>query len=165
MKNLLQTLLIIFLLNSISIAQRSASATANGTFAVAAYMTVIKLSDLNFGTIFEGTTLTVEPTSPQAAQVLFNGNSNAIADVTVTYPNVLKSGTNTMNFQNSKSNPMYNTIPNAMSATEFKRKTGGSAQTGADGNLFIWVGGKVTATRPTPAGTYTGIIQIVVVQP
>ncbi len=165
MKNLLRTLLFVFLLSNNGIAQQSASATANGTFAVAAYMTVIKLADLNFGTIFKGTTLTVEPTSSQAAAALFNGNNSATTQVTITFPNVLTSGINTINFQNSNSNPTYNIIPSAMSATAFKHKTGGSAQTGPDGNLYIWIGGKVTAKPNQAAGTYTGIIAIVVTQP
>jgi hypothetical protein len=162
MKGLLPTLLFFFLLNSISIAQQSA--TANGTFAVAAYMTVIKLADLNFGTIFVGTTLTIEPTSPQAAAFLFNGNSSTTTEVTITFPNDLISGSNTINF-NTPSRPTYNTIPNAMTATEFKKKTGGSAQTGTDGNLYVWVGGRVRAANKQATGTYTGIMQIVIVQP
>jgi hypothetical protein len=164
MKSLLQTLLFAFLLSSVSIAQQSASATANGTFAVAAYMTVIKLSDLNFGTIFVGTTLTVEPTSSQAASFLFNGNSNANTEVTITFPADLMSGANTINF-NTPGRPVYNTIPNVMTATEFKKKTGGAAQTGADGNLYVWVGGRVRAANRQAAGTYTGIMQISIVQP
>jgi hypothetical protein len=164
MKCLLSILIFIFLLGSISIAQQSASVTANGTFAVAAYMTVIKLSDLNFGTIFVGTTLTVEPTSPQAAAFLFNGNSNANTEVTITFPADLMSGANTINF-NTPGRPVYNTIPNVMTATEFKKKTGGAAQTGADGNLYVWVGGRVRAANRQAAGTYTGIIQISIVQP
>jgi hypothetical protein len=65
MKSLRYVLLLIFFLSHISIAQQTASATANGTFTVIAYMTVVKLADLEFGTIFVGTTLTVDPTSPQ----------------------------------------------------------------------------------------------------
>jgi hypothetical protein len=162
MKCLLQTLSFVFLFSSSSIAQQSA--TANGTFGVAAYMTVIKLADLKFGTIFVGTTLTVDPTSPQAAEFLFNGNSNATTQVTITFPNDLTSGSNTINF-NTPGRPIYNTIPDAMTATEFKHKTGGSAQTGADGNLYVWVGGRVRAANRQAVGTYTGIMQIVIVQP
>jgi hypothetical protein len=165
MKNVIPLLLFSIVCTSINIAQVTISATANGTFAVAAYMTVIKLADLQFGTIFEGTTLTIEPTSAQAAAAMFNGNSSTAVTVTITFPTVLVSGANTINFQNSKSNPIYNTIADAMSATEFKHKNGGSAKTGADGNLYLWMGGKVATARPTAAGTYTGTIQIVVVQP
>ncbi len=52
-----------------------------------------------------------------------------------------------------------------MTATAFKKKTGGSAQTGADGNLYVWVGGRVRAANRQAAGTYTGIMQIVIVHP
>jgi hypothetical protein len=164
MKSFLQTLSFVFLLSSSSIAQSTASATANGTFTVIAYMTVIKLADLDFGTIFVGTTLTVDPTSPQAAEFLFNGNANTDVDVTITFPADLTSGSNTINF-NTPGRPIYNTIPDAMTATVFKRKTGGTAQTGADGNLYVWVGGRVRAANRQAAGTYTGIMQIVIVHP
>jgi hypothetical protein len=164
MKYITQILLFVFLLSSISIAQQSASATANGTFAVAAYMTVIKLADLNFGNVFVGTTPTIDPTSPQAAEFLFNGNANAVAQVTITFPGNLNSGSNTLNFS-TPGRPTYNTIPDAMSATAFKHKTGGSATTGTDGNLYVWVGGSVRARNNQAAGTYTGIMQIAIVQP
>jgi len=164
MKCITQILLFIFLLNGISNAQHSASATANGTFVQAAYMTVIKLADLNFGTIFVGTTLTVDPTSSQAAEFLFNGNSNSTTQVTITFPADLINGSNTINF-NTPGRPIYNTIPDAMTATQFKKKTGGSAITGADGNLYIWVGGRVRAANRQAAGTYTGTITVDVTQP
>ena len=164
MKYITPTLLFVLLFCSISTAQVTASATANGTFAVAAYMTVIKLADLNFGNVFVGTTPTIDPTSPQAAEFLFNGNANAVAQVTITFPNNLTSGSSTINFSTSGS-PTYNTIPDAMSATAFKHKTGGSAQTGADGNLYVWVGGSVRTRNNQAAGSYTGIMQIAIVQP
>jgi hypothetical protein len=164
MKSLQYVLLLIFFLGHISLAQQTASATANGTFTVIAYMTVVKLADLEFGTIFVGTTLTVGPTSPQAAAFLFNGNSNATTDVTITFPTDLLNGSNTITF-NTPGRPVYNTIPNVMTATEFKKKTGGVAQTGADGNLYVWVGGRVRAANRQAAGTYTGIMQISIVQP
>jgi hypothetical protein len=164
MKYITQTLLFVLLFCSISIAQQQASATANGTFTVIAYMTVIKLADLDFGTIFVGTTLTVDPTSPQAAEFLFNGNANTDVDVTITFPADLISGSNTINF-NTPGRPIYNTIPDPMTATEFRRKWGGAASTGADGNLYVWVGGRVRAANRQAAGTYTGIMQIVIVHP
>jgi hypothetical protein len=164
MKYLVQILIFISLFCGTSIAQGTGSATANGTFAVAAYMTVIKLADLEFGTIFVGTTLTVDPTDAGAAEFLFNGNSSTTTQVTITFPIDLTSGSNTINF-NTPGRPIYNTIPDAMTATQFKKKTGGSASTGADGNLYVWVGGRVRAANRQAAGTYTGIITVVVTQP
>ena len=147
-----------------SIAQVTASATAMGSFAVLGYTTITRLADLNFGNVMTGVATIVDPTSAQAAEFLFNGNANTVVDVTVTFPADLICGSNTLNF-NTPAKPIYNTIPDAISAMEFKRKTGGSASTGPDGNLYVWVGGRVRAGINQAAGSYTGIMQIVVVQP
>ena len=42
--------------------------------------------------------------------------------------------------------------------------TNGSATTGTDGNLFIWIGGKVMTSKTQAAGTYTGIIVVEVTE-
>ena len=148
---------------SISVAQESVSVSATGSFSVLGYTTVTRLADLNFGDLVVGVTTTVDPRDPQAAQFLFSGSSNTVVDVTITFPNKLTCGSNSMNF--SELRPIYNTVPDAVTATEFKKKTGGSATTGADGNLYIWAGGSVRANANQAAGSYTGIIQIVVTQP
>ncbi len=165
MNLIIRALSFIIIFWNTNLAQLTASATATGTYAQLGYSTATKLADLNFGTIYVGTSIAVEPKSAQAAEVMFNGSSSTAVNVTITFPTVLNNGPNTINFQNSKSNPVYNTIPDASSAVEFKHKDGGTASTGPDGNLYIWMGGKVTATRPIAAGVYTGIIQVVVVQP
>ena len=165
MKYVLQVLLFVFLVYGISLAQVTISATANGTFTMLGYATAQKLADLDFGWFTPGTTVTVEPTQAQAAEFLFNGNSSTSVTVTITFPSTLSSGTSTMNFSNTKSNPIYNTIPDALhGAVEFKHKDGGSATTGTDGNLYIWVGGKVKANAPQKTGTYTGVLHITIVQ-
>ena len=154
-------MLFVFFLSSISIAQQSA--TAMGTFSVLGYSTVTRLADLNFGNLILGVNTTIQPTDAQAAEFLFNGNANTLVQVTITFPSNLTCGSNTMKFYTIF--PIYNTIPDATSATQFKYTSGGSASTGTDGNLYIWAGGKVSTNNSTSAGTYTGTIQIVVVQP
>jgi hypothetical protein len=165
MRYIFLMLLVVSVVHGISTAQVTVSATAMGTFAELGYSTITKLADLEFGTVFKGVAVTIEPTSTQAAEFLFNGSSNTTVDVTFTFPDVLTSGTNTISYQNSKSNPTYNTLPDAASATEFKHKNRGSAATGANGNLYIWVGGKVNTANNQAAGTYTGILTVTIVQP
>ncbi len=162
MKYIKQTMLFISLFGSMSIAQVTASATAMGTFSVLGFATITKLADLDFGNLIVGMNTTVLPTDAHAAEFLFNGDVNTNVQVTITFPNELICGSNTMNFYTIS--PIYNTIPDAASATQFKHTTGGSAATGADGNLYIWAGGRVTTSNNQVAGSYTGIIQIVVVQ-
>jgi hypothetical protein len=163
MKYIKQTLLFVLLFCGISIAQVTVSATAMGTFSVLGYATVTRLADLDFGALIVGVNTTVLPTDAQAAEFLFNGNVNTDVQVTITFPSDLICGSNTMKFH--EISPIYNTIPDASSATQFKHTSGGSATTGADGNLYIWAGGRVMANKNQAAGQYTGIIQIVVVQP
>jgi len=164
MKYIKRALLFIFLLSSTSIAQRTVSATAMGSFALLGYSTVTRLADLNFGDLILGQATIVLPTDAQAAEFLFNGSANTAVQVTITYPSTLTCGSNTMNFT-MPNKPIYNTIPDATTAVEFKKKTGGTATTSADGDLYVWVGGRVRATANQAAGSYSGIIDIVVVQP
>jgi hypothetical protein len=163
MKYITTTMLFVLLFGGISTAQVTASATAMGTFSVLGYATVTRLADLNFGDLIVGVNTTVLPTDAQAAEFLFNGSNNTVVDVTLTYPSDLTCGSNTMKFHDIPA--IYNTIPDATTAVEFKKKTGGSATTGPDGNLYVWVGGRVMAGNNQAAGSYTGIMQIVVVQP
>jgi hypothetical protein len=162
MKFITPTLLFVLLICDLSVAQ--VTATALGTFSVLGYSTVTRLTDLNFGDLILGVNTTVLPTDAQAAEFLFNGSNNTAVQVTLTFPTVLTCGSNTMNF-NTPGRPIYNTIPDAMTAVEFRRRTGGSATTGPDGNLYVWVGGRVRARNNQAAGSYTGIMQIVIVQP
>jgi hypothetical protein len=164
MKSITKTLFFVLFFSGVSNAQVTTSATAMGTFAVLGYSTITRLADLNFGDLVEGVATIILPTDAQAAEFLFNGNANTDVDVTMTFPSDLTCGSNTLNF-NTPNRPIYNTIPDAMTAVEFKKKTGGSASTGADGNLYIWVGGRARAAKNQAAGSYTGIMQIVVVQP
>jgi hypothetical protein len=164
MKYIALTMSFVLLFCGISTAQVTASATAMGTFSILGYATVTRLADLNFGDLIVGVQTTVLPTDAQAAEFLFNGSNNTIVQVTITFPDVLTCGSNTMNF-NTPDRPIYNTIPDATTAVEFKKKTGGSASTGPDGNLYVWVGGRVRARQNQAAGSYTGIMQIVIVQP
>jgi hypothetical protein len=163
MRYIAQILLFVLLFCGISIAQVTASATAMGSFSVLGYATVTRLADLNFGDLIVGVNTTVLPTDAQAAEFLFNGSDNTVVQVTITFPSDLTCGSNTMKFHTIS--PIYNTIPDAMTAVEFKKTSGGSASTGADGNLYVWVGGRVMANNNQAAGSYTGIMQIVVVQP
>ena len=163
MKYIVLTLLFVLLFCGISIAQVTASATAMGSFSVLGYATVTRLADLNFGDLIVGVNTTVLPTDAKAAEFLFNGSNNTVVQVTLTYPSDLTCGSNTMIFH--EINAIYNTIPDATTAIEFKKKTGGSASTGPDGNLYVWVGGRVTANNNQAAGSYTGIMQIEIVQP
>jgi hypothetical protein len=162
MRHITPTLLFVLLFCSISIAQGTGSATAEGSFSVLGYATVTRLADLNFGNLLTGVNITIDPTDAQAAEFLFNGNANTDVQVTITFPNELRCGTNTMIFHTVRYT--YNIIPNASTSTEFKKK-GGTATTGADGNLYIWAGGRVNVANNQAAGSYTGIMQIVIIQP
>jgi hypothetical protein len=162
MKYIIPTLLFVLLFGGFSTAQETASATTTGTFAVLGYTTFTKLADLNFGNLIIGVNTTVQPTDAQAAEFLFNGDVNTVVQVTITFPSDLTCGSNTMKFHTIS--PIYNTIPDATTAVQFKHTTGGSASTGADGNLYIWAGGRVMANKGQAAGIYTGTMQVDIVQ-
>ena len=162
MKYIASTLLFILFFCSMSIAQETASATAMGTFSVLGSTTITKIADLDFGNLIIGVQTTVQPTDAHAAEFLFNGDVNTNVQVTITFPSNLTCGSNTIKFY--EISPIYNTIPDATSATQFKNTSGGSATTGTDGNLYIWAGGRVMANKNQAVGIYTGIIQIEVTE-
>jgi len=163
MKYIIPTLLFVFLFCCISIAQETASATAMGTYSLASSLTATKLADLNFGNLIVGINTIVQPTDAHAAQFLINGNGNSVVQITISFPSDLTCGSNTMKFHTLV--PLYGTIPDAVSALQFQQTSGGSASTGADGNLYIWAGGGIMASINQAAGNYAGIIELVVTQP
>jgi len=165
MKYITVTLSFILILCSVSVAQINVSATANGTFGVSAYMTITKLADLDFGNMIKGANVTVASTDPRAAEFGFTGNANTVVDVTMTFPSVLTSGIHSMNFNEPNNSVLYNTVPNVNTANSFKGKKNWSARTGANGDLYIWAGGNVHPGNTQSAGTYTGVIQLVIVSP
>jgi hypothetical protein len=159
------TLTVIFLLSTFiqGQAQESASAVANGSFSVTSYFNITKLTDLSFGTVPVGGSIIVNPVSGTSAMFKIFGSGTTGVQVTINLPASLQYNGNALMF--TPLLPLYNTLAQSASAAAFPSVTGGDANTGTDGNLYVWVGGKVTATPQQRAGFYSGIVQISVTAP
>ena len=159
------TFIVVFLLSTFlqTYAQESASAVANGSFSVTSYFNITKLTDLSFGTVPAGGSIIVNPTSGASAMFKISGSGTTGVQVSIIYPASLQSGSNMLVFTSLL--PLHNTLAQSASADAFPSVAGGDAITGDDGNLYVWVGGKVTAVPQQRAGFYSGIIQISVAAP
>ncbi|MBW7888042.1 MAG: DUF4402 domain-containing protein [Bacteroidetes bacterium] len=139
------------------------STTASVTANVSATLTIISTQNLNLGNVAQGGTVTVNGNAATAARFTITGAGNAATTVTVTTPTDLTSGANTLPF--TAVNAYYGTTNAATPSTSFGATTGGSANTNASGNLFVFVGGSVTAGASQAAGAYSGTITVAVTQP
>ena len=161
MKKLIFTAVLLLTISSLTFSQ--ASTSANVTANVNATLSITRLTDLNIGNVMQGATATILSTAAAAASFQITGAASTATTVTVTFPTELTSGVNTMPFTGQT--PRYNTVAGAGTSTAFGSPTGGTTNSNASGNLWIYVGGGVTAASSQPVGSYTGTITVGVTQP
>jgi hypothetical protein len=160
MKKLILTAVLLTGLAALSFAQ---STTANITANVNATLTITRLTDLNIGNVNQGATVTIASNVAAASSFLITGAASSSTTVNVTFPANLTSGVNTMPFTGQI--PRWNTVAGAGTSTAFGALTGGTATSNATGNLWVYVGGGVTAAPAQAVGSYTGTITVAVTQP
>jgi len=141
------------------------SATANATANVNAALTIANTAGLNFGNVAQGATVTITPLLAGAAAFTISGAASAATTVSVTYPANLTFGANNLPF--TAQTPRYNNVANvqANGITGTWTAAGGSTTTSAGGNLWVWIGGSVTASASQAAGSYNGTITVSFTQP
>lgn len=139
------------------------STTANVTANVTAVLTITKTADLNLGNVPQGSTVTITSLQAGAATFTIQGAASAATTVTVTTPANLTFGVNNLPF--TAQIPRYNTVNTQATSTAFAGTGGGSATTSGSGQLFLWVGGSVTAGASQAAGSYSGVITVSFTQP
>jgi hypothetical protein len=142
-------------------AQTSTSATVTAN--VNAALTITKTLDLNLGNVAQGATVTITSLTAGAATFTIQGAASAGTTVTVTNPVNLTFGANNLTF--TAQIPRFNMANVQATSTAFGAVTGGSTNTSPSGQLFLWVGGSVTATAVQAAGSYTGTINVSFTQP
>jgi hypothetical protein len=140
MKRLILVAVLLLTVSALSFAQ---STTANITANVNATLSITRLTDLTIGNVNQGATVTIPST--------------------VTLPADLTSGANTMPFTGQI--PRWNTVAGAGTSTAFGALTGGATPTNGTGNLWVYIGGGVTAALAQAVGSYTGAITVAVTQP
>jgi hypothetical protein len=162
-KKLILVAVLLLTVSSLSFGQLTANTNANVTANVVASITITNTAGLTIGNVNLGQTVTVTSLAAGAAAFTVQGPANASTTVAVTFPTNLTNGTNNLPFtgQTPRSG-----VTNAQAAsTALGSLTGGTATTTAAGQLWLWVGGGVTADPVQPAGSYTGTINVAVSQP
>ena len=160
MRKLILAAVLILSLSTLALAQ---STTANITANVNATLTITRLTDLNIGNVNQGATVTIASNVAAAASFQVTGAASSSTTVTVAFPANLTSGVNTMPFTGQI--PRWNTVAGAGTSTAFGALTGGTTNTNATGNLWVYVGGGVTAAAAQAVGSYTGTVTVSVTQP
>ena len=159
-------LLVAVLLLTISALSFAGSTTATATATVnAATVGVTKTADLALGSLNQGASSTVTALQSGAAAFTVSGSNAVPTIVAITYPGTLANGSNTMTFT-SVGAGYQNSGGAADQSTQsaFTVATGGTVTSASDGSLYLWVGGKVTATATQAPGSYTGTLTITVTQ-
>jgi len=160
MKNLILVAVLLLTVSALSFGQ---STTANITANVNATLSIARLTDLAIGNVNQGQTVTIASNVAAASSFLVTGAASAATTVAVTFPASLASGANTLPFTGVI--PRYNTVAAPGTSTAFGALTGGSTNTNTNGNLWVYVGGGVTADAAQAVGSYTGTITVAVTQP
>ncbi len=158
-------LVLVLALCAISLASFAQSTTANVTANVNATLTITNTGALNLGNVSQGQTVTITSLTAGAATFTIQGAASAGTTVTVAGPvgGQLTSGANNLPF--TVQTPRYNTVNTQATSTAFGLVTGGSTTTSAGGQLFLWIGGSVTAAALQVPGSYTGVITVSFTQP
>jgi hypothetical protein len=159
MKNLIIVAALLIVISSLSFGQSSANVTAT----VNAVLSIVTTNDLTIGNVVKGTTKTITSDAADAAAFTISGEPNTQIVVTVAFPANLSDGTNNLPFTGEI--PIHNTIADQGTATAFGALTGGTTPTNAGGDLYVYVGGGVTAAVAQPSGNYSGTINVNVVYP
>lgn len=152
-KSLLLTLLFLFAAVPAALAQSSASDDATVTANVLAALTVTAEQNLDFGNIAQGDNVVVDVTDGSAGKFSVTGES--ATNVTLTYntlSNLADGGGNTLPFSQDVQVNSTSDDPSGASAL-----TSGATQSlNGSGNLYVYLGGTVTADASQAAGSYSG---------
>ncbi len=125
--------------------------------------TITVLRDISFGMVITGTSGTIAPSDPGAAEieVQFPGvNGFGIISVTFNLPSNLTSGGSTLPISFGTNSAAWNTTNSFSGSTTFD--PGAGYMTFTNGNtpltLYIWIGGTISPGNGQAAGDYTGAI-------
>ncbi|GIW52294.1 MAG: hypothetical protein KatS3mg081_1649 [Gemmatimonadales bacterium] len=154
------------ILGAVVLAARAAeaqSASITATATVLQPLSVTGAANLNFGNVFPGTNVSVAPTAAGAGRFELNGVAGAEVQFSLTLPSTLTSGgSNSIPITFSSTDGRYNTTadPNTGATTFNPNAPVTTTLHGTTGDLFVYLGGTVSPSGTTPAGTYTGTITL-----
>lgn len=136
-------------------AQSTASESATVSATVVAAVGISKNQNLSFGDVARNTSSTIAVTDGAAAKFTVTGEPNKDITIALTDPSTLSDGSNTLTFS---SDAKYNTSDNAGAASALT--SGSTISLSASGNLYVYVGGTVTAGASQVTGAYSGTFTV-----
>jgi hypothetical protein len=158
MKNLILVAVLLLIVSSLSFGQ---SATITATVQTA--LSISTQANLIIGIVEQNASKSIASTDGAAAAFTITGQPSSTTIVTVATPANLTFGLNDLQFD--AVTPVWNTTQSQTGTTAFAGSTGGNADLNATGNLYVYVGGGVTATVGQASGSYSGTINVSVVYP
>lgn len=132
-------------------AQTTDSESANITANVIASLSLAKNQDLAFGDVAQNTSSTINVTDAAAVKFTVTGEPSTNVTFSLTSPANLTNGGNNLTFSDDT---QYNTTDDAATANALNDNDT-IALSGA-GNLYVYLGGTVTAGAAQVTGAYSG---------
>ncbi|HEV8509983.1 MAG TPA: DUF4402 domain-containing protein [Gemmatimonadales bacterium] len=138
------------------------NASITATASVQTPINVVGFQQLNFGNVFPGVNKTVAVADlTNAGRFDVTGQASAPVTLSFTLPATLSSGPNTMPIDSYAGVRADNS--SQTSGIGFVPGGSNPATLSAAGQLFIWIGARVTPATNQAQGTYTGSITMTVV--
>ena len=144
-------------------AQASATASVNATANVLSQLTATAEQTLDFGDVVPGFPATVAPSNTAAAGIVSIAGAPG-REVAISFPSIPASllhelGVETLSLTIESDDVAIGSSAGAPGAT-FDPAAGTDANLDASGNIWVFVGGQVSATNTQLAGEYTGTITV-----
>lgn len=153
-------LLALFLIASTNIV-KSQTTNINATATVYAPLSLTTVRDLDFGGVAVGDSKTITNDLGTAGLVEINGPTAVDVDISFTLPTNLSDGTNNLPVSFSATSAGFNTVNNTTGITDFDPSLVTTTSTDAtSGDLFVFIGGTITAGASQQTGSYTGTITL-----
>jgi hypothetical protein len=124
-------------------------------------ITVTAANNLDFGTVFPGVNKTVAVGDATAGQFNVTGQASAPVSLTFVLPANLTDGGNLLPIGNWTGVHNTTAVPLGLSFTPSGAAT--AATLSGTGELFVYLGARVTPAVSQAAGNYTGTVQMTVV--
>lgn len=134
-----------------ALSQASDSEDATITANVIAALSLAKNQNLAFGDVAQNTSGTVEVTDAAAVKFTITGEPSKNITFTLTSPANLSDGTNTLTFSDDI---QYNSADDPATANVLN--DGATIAINGTGNLYVYLGGTVTAGGAQVRGAYSG---------
>ena len=151
----LLTVLIIFAVVFTARAQSTDSESATVSATVIASLSLAKDQNLAFGQVTQNAASTVQVTDAGAVKFTVTGEPNKNITFTLTSPANLTSGINNLPYADDV---QYNTSDAPGTANALN--TGATIALNGSGNLYVYLGGTVTAGVAQATGAYSGTFTV-----